>query len=177
VNRRIITTASLSALLALGSLPGVIVAQDPEPQDEPTDTRTTMGTIVAVVEDGRTVYYLDAGDGSELILLMYGPSWFWGPLNPLDGLVGQEITVGGQLRDGMPNEHASDTAKEQAAKTPKIKVRSIGGEKRKGKPAWAGGPEAVGESHPGHAGWSKGQAAKAAKAQDKPEKPAKPGKP
>jgi hypothetical protein len=163
MKRRTLTSASLSAALVLGGFGIVVTAQEPvddlESQEEVAEARSTTGTIVAVEEDGRTVYYLDPGDGSELIMLSHGPSWFWGELNPLDSLAGQEAEIGGQLRDGMPDEHASDP-KEKAAKAPKLKVQSINGEKRKGKPAWAGGPKKVGESHTGYAGWSRGQAAK-----------------
>ncbi len=179
--RTIITTAAVSAALALGSLAGTVFAQDEvEPVDEAKPDKSVTGTFdKQTTEDGRVVYVLTTDEG--VIELSYGPSWFVGSL---DDLIGTDVTIGGNLRDGMPNENASDTAMENAAS--KLKILTINGEKRaKGKPPWAGGPknEELGEMHPGFEGWSKGQEAKAAAQANKlskPEKavrPDKPGKP
>ena len=180
MKNRATASALLIATLAVSGLAGGTLAQEPsESADDAATSKSTTGTVVAVVdEDGNTGYFLDV-DGT-LVELSYGPSWFWGEDNPLQALVGiADTVIGGQLRDGAPNEHASDTAKENAAKAPALKVRSINGSERdKGKPPWAGGPKAVGEAHPGYEGWSKGQAAKPEKAAKpaKPEKAAKPEK-
>ena len=185
MNKRAIAPASLIAALALSGIAGGASAQEPaDPADSAATANSTTGTIVAIVAsddaDGRPGYFLELEDGT-LIELSFGPSWFWGDLNPLSLLVGDDVTVGGQLRDGEPNENASDTAKERAAHAPGIKVRTVNGLKLRdqGKPPWAGGPKVVGEVHPGYDGWSKAQAAKAEKADKaaKPEKPAggKPG--
>ena len=181
MNKRLISAAPLSAVLALAGLAGAVAAVEPaEPEDESKPDKTTTGTVLmGETEDGRVVYLLDTGEG-EPIELQYGPSWFGGEFSPLHALVGEEITVGGNLRDGMPNENASDTAKENAAKAPVIRILTLDEQKRvKGKPPWAGGPKDVGEAHPGFDGWSKGQANKPEKPgkPTKPEKPAKPAKP
>jgi len=171
----------MMAVLAVSGLAGAVAAQDElepmDPVEEPAAEKSTTGTVVLQEEDGRTVYYLDPGDDGDLIQLSYGPSWFWGELHPLNGLEGEVVTIGGQLRDGMPNENASATGKEHAAKAPAMRVRSIEGEKRKGKPPWAGGPKVVRESHPGYKGSSEGDATKAAKKPAKAAKAAKPAKP
>jgi hypothetical protein len=179
--KRAIGPGAMIAVLAVSGLAGAVAAQDElepmDPVEEPAAEKSTTGTVVLQEEDGRTVYYLDPGEGGDLIQLSYGPAWFWGALNPLDGLEGTEVTIGGQLRDGMPNENASDTGKEHAAKAPAMRVRSIDGDKRKGKPAWAGGPKVVGESHPGYKDRSEGDATKAGNKPEKPAKAAKPAKP
>jgi hypothetical protein len=174
VYRTRIAVAAMSACLASAGMLGAAAAQDDATAGAKPD-QSIVGTVQMVTaEDGRIVYTLDTGEG-EPIELGYGPSWFSGLLNPLHALVGTEITVEGNLRDGLPNENASDTAKENAVKAPQLKVRTIDGAKRdKGKPAWAGGPNVVGETHPGHEGWSKGQSNKADKSA-KPDKPAKAG--
>lgn len=168
---RAITAVSLTALLAVTVVAGATAADPAEPEAGGAPDRTVTGTVVmAETEDGRIIYLLDSGDG-EPIELRYGPSWFSGELNPLHALVGSSITVGGNLRDGWPNANASDTAREHAVKTPALRILTLDGERRaKGKPPWAGGPKAVGEVHPGYAGWSNGQA-------DKPEKPEQAGRP
>jgi hypothetical protein len=124
------------------------------------------------------VYSLQTEDG-QLIQLSFGPSWFWGPLSDLwpEAVEGASVEIGGNLRDGLPSEDASDVALEQAPKDPVLKVDTLNGAKRaQGKPAWAGGPKVQGPAHPGYAGWSQGQANKAAGA-EKAAKPEKPGRP
>jgi hypothetical protein len=175
-NKRAIAPAALIAALVLSGIAGGASAQEPaDPADTAATGGSTTGTIVAGVDgDGQPTYFLRLEDGT-LIELRFGPSWFWGDLDPLAGLLETVVTVGGQLRDGAPNENASDTAKEKAAHAPGIKVRTVDGSRLHdhGKPPWAGGPKVIGEVHPGYDGWSKGQAAKA----EKPEKAAKPEKP
>jgi hypothetical protein len=159
---RTITAAVVSAVLALSAMSSIAVAQD---ETEPTDDISVAGTQTGVLEssvdeDGRTTWFLNV-DGT-LVELQFGPSWFT-DLAALFGVApGDEVEIGGNLRDGMPNENASDVAQENAAHAPKLHVKTIGGQERpKGKPAWAGGPKVQGEAHPGFEGWSKGQAKKA----------------
>lgn len=166
--RRTLAAAALSALLALGGTAAIVSAQDEEPVDEATTTQGLTGQIVVMEEDGRSVYYLQVGD--ELISLSFGPSWFTdlGAMFGLDSLEG-DVELDGNLREMSPNENASDEAKAKAGKT--LKVKTFNGESRpKGKPAWAGGPKEQGAAHPGHEGWSKGQANKEAAKAKKAEK-------
>lgn len=188
MTRRILASATLAGALALSVLPGATVAQDTaESADENTPDKSVTGTITEV--DG--VWYVTP-DGGEAIALSFGPSWF-NDLYALFGLSGDEagVTVGGNLRDGMPDENASDAATEAAAKHPQIKVLTVNDQRRdKGKPPWAGGP--TGKVPPGQAkkadgdvpyGQAKkadgkvpyGQAMKAARQAGEP-KPEKPGK-
>ncbi|MFV2064303.1 MAG: hypothetical protein ACC726_12440 [Chloroflexota bacterium] len=181
MNKRSFASAPLVAALALSGIAAGATAQEPaDSAGDSASVSSTTGTVVAVEDgDGLTGYFLQLEDGT-LVELSFGPSWFWGELNPFAALVDSVVTVGGQLRDGRPGENASGTAKEQAAKDPVVKVRTIDGSRRdKGKPPWAGGPKVVGEVHPGYGGWSKGQANKAAKPEKavKPDKPAKASKP
>lgn len=168
MTKRSITSATLVAALALSGLAGATAAQDEVVEDEPSASITGELSFI----DG--VWSLTPVDG-EPIELSFGPSWFT-DLEALFGVSEGEVTVAGNVRDGMPNENASDVAKEKAAKPAVVKVRTVNDQKRaKGKPPWAGGPKVVGEAHPGHQGWSKGQADKPAKP-GKPEAPAKPDK-
>jgi hypothetical protein len=160
-------TTSLSVALPLAALAG----DEPDAGTAAQNETTTTGEIVAVTDgSGHTSYVLRLADGTE-IALSFGPSWFSGLFDPLDALVGTTVDVGGHVAVDGPNEHASATGQEHAANKPKLKVRSVDGTplRSKGKPPWAGGPKVVGESHPGYAGWSKGQANKAAHQPDKPD--------
>jgi len=174
MTRRTIASAALIASLATSGLAGAAFAQDVA---EPVDVEANSKTITGTIEMVEGVWYLTP-EGGEPIELSFGPSWFsdLGLLFP-DGIPVGDVTIGGNLRDGMPNENASDTAMENAVS--KLKILTIDGEKRaKGKPPWAGGPknEGLGEMHPGFEGWSKGQADKPSKP-EKAAKPDKPGKP
>ena len=147
--------ATLIAALSVSTTGMVVMGQDAEPQVE-----SLTGTVVAVVDaDGVTEFFLELADGTQIKLDM-GPSWFWTDGGPLAALVGQEVTVGGHLSDGVPNENASDVAKSHASGEEAFDVHFINGEPlwTTGRPPWAGGPAVVGEIHPGFAGWSKGQA-------------------
>lgn len=172
--RRASTAASLIAVLAVGGLVTTAVAKgEVVPENAQADARTTTGIVEGPEEvDGRMVYFLVVGE--DRIELSFGPSWFWGALDPLHALAeaGTEVSIGGNLQDGLPDENASDMAQEQAFKDSVIKVRTIDGSKREaGKPPWAGGPKVVGKPHPGYEGWSKGQAEKDV---DKPDTPGRP---
>ncbi|MFO7534016.1 MAG: hypothetical protein R6W93_16310, partial [Candidatus Limnocylindrales bacterium] len=132
MTRRIIGSALLSTALAVSSMAGLAAAQEPvEPADEAAPS-TTSGTIVVVQnDDGSVVYSLQTEDGQSFEL-SFGPSWFWGPLSALwpEAVEGASVEIGGNLRDGLPNEGASDVALEQAAKDPVLKVNTLNGVKR-----------------------------------------------
>jgi hypothetical protein len=172
MTRRILASMTLVAALAFSVLPAAVAAQDAaDPTDEDKPDKTLAGKVVSEVnEDGQVVYSLDIA-GYGLVRLNFGPSWFGGPLSPFYALVGTTITIGGNVRDAMPNENASETAREN--KDPQVRVLTISDQKRTGgKPPWAGGPKDVGETHPGFEGWSQSQADK----EPKPDKAAKPDK-
>ena len=150
-----LATAALG-MLAVGS---VALAQDPT--DEATEPapviETRTGTVTTTTDaDGDVEYLLDG------IELGVGPHWFY-DVHPLDGLDGLEVTVTGEVDDGIPDAQADDRANADGgpsfdAFTVNDTVIRTPGEA----PGWAGGPAVVGESHPGYAGWSRGQAAAAA---------------
>jgi hypothetical protein len=166
---RISVTVALFATLGLAA-PTLANRDDPEEVGEAAQ-QTTSGQIVAVTDaSGKTGYFLQLPDGTE-VALSYGPSWFWGPLNPLAALVGTTVEVTGNVAADAPDEHASATGQEHAANKPKLHVKAVDGAalRENGKPPWAGGPKVVGEAHPGFAGWSKGPAAKVEHGGGKPE--------
>ena len=152
MTRRHLAAATLVAALALSGLPGLAGAQDAEPADEAASDKTVSGELSVV--DG--LWYVTP-DGGEPIALRFGPSWF-NDLYALFGLsAGEDVTIGGNVRGGEPNENAAD-----AAKDPVVRILTVDDQKRtKGKPPWAGGPKELGDAHPGFEGWSKGQAKKA----------------
>jgi hypothetical protein len=137
-----------------------VAGQDPE---EGTDEQlpaveTRTGLIEATVdEDGSVRYQLT--DESGTVPLSVGPPWFWGDDHPLDGISG-EATVTGEYDDGTPPAWAN--ARNRADGQPSFDVFSVNGQEVRsaGKPPWAGGPAVVGESHPGYAGWLRGQQAR-----------------
>lgn len=155
MRRRHFAATALVAALTLSLLPGAAMAQEAvAPSNEDVSDKSVSGIISET--DG--VWYITPAD-SDPIALSFGPSWF-NDLGALFGFyVGDDVTVEGNVRDGKPNENASDTAKDKAAKDPIVKIK-----REKGKPLWTGGPKEVREVHPGYDGWSKGQAAKAEKA-------------
>ena len=152
------------AAVALGAVALPVEAQDADVlEDVAAPDTTSSGEVVAVIdEDGHSHYFLQLADGTQ-VELRFGPSWFWGPLNPLDSLIGTTVDVTGNVAADGPDEHASATGQAHAANKPKLHVKAVNGASLRthGKPPWAGGPKVVGESHPGHAGWSKGHAANA----------------
>jgi hypothetical protein len=156
MDRKTLLSAMLVAALALVGTSGAVVAQDSEPGME-----TLTGTIVVVVDaDGVSGYYLQLGDGSQLKVSV-GPPWYWGSTSPLAGYVDQVVEVQGYVDTGVPDERAADVAKDRAVAEASFDVRVIGDEVLwiTFRPPWAGGPGFVGETHPGFAGWSRGQEA------------------
>jgi len=146
MTRRILAAVPLAAALVLSALPAV-AQEEVAPADEVEPSKTVTGTITEG-EDG--VWYLTP-DGGDAIELQFGPSWFHELTALFDLFDGQtDVTIGGNLRDGMPNENASDRAKEVAAKEPRIRIKTVNDERRdQGKPPWAGGPK--GNVPPGQA--------------------------
>lgn len=139
-----------AAALGLLGLTGIALANDPEPED----IETREGVIETTTDaDGDVEYTLDG------VPLSVGPPWFWGDNHPLAGLVGQSVSVTGVADDGTPAEAANERARGGG---PSFDVFSVNGSEVRpaGKPPWAGGPAVVGESHPGYAGWARGQAAR-----------------
>lgn len=160
-SRQILIGATTAALASL-ALASVALAQDPTESEAPEPApviETREGTVESTQDaDGRAEYQLS--DGSSVIELGVGPPWFYGDNHPLAGLVGQSVTVTGEVDDGTPAAQAGELA--NADGQPSFDVFTLNGTEIRpleGKPAWAGGPAAVGESHPGYAGWSQGQAA------------------
>ena len=80
-----------------------------------------------------------------------GPPWYWGDKNPLAAYVGKSVTVAGEAEQGG-TELDVDTVDGTAIRAP-------------GKPPWAGGPWAIGPTHPGWKDWMAG--GKPGKGQDK----------
>ncbi len=125
---------------------------DPDLQEE---TTTITGVLrVETDADGRTTYLI--GDTR----LSVGPPWFWGDKNPLARYVGQTVTVTGHVDDGQGGRGRG------VDDGPEFDVRAVNGTtvREAGRPPWAGGPAVVGASHPGYAGWSRGQANRGANA-------------
>jgi len=136
-------------------------AKAPDADEGPIQTLTgTLGTRTDA--DGDVEYVLN---GVELSV---GPPWYWGTNNPLKGYVGKTVTVTGRMETDPPSTKANGKAND--ADGPEFEVYTVNGSKvrAEGKPPWAGGPKAVGERHPGYAGWSNGKADKADKAKAAP---------
>jgi len=119
-----------------------------EAPETPETVTTLTGLLTAATDaDG------DADYSIKKVRVSVGPPWFWGDKHPLAGLVGTSVTVTGYMETSTSTK-ASDKAKDTG---PEFEVLSVNGKavRDQGKPPWAGGPKAVGASHPGYAGWSK----------------------
>jgi len=177
---------------ALGSLPADLVAAgttvflratDPVNgsqlwKSDGTDAGTAMvkdinpssnsSSPTYLTDVGGTLFFRAANglNGTELSV---GPPWFWGTKNPLEPYVGKSVTVTGRMETDPPSTKANGKANN--ADGPEFEVYTVNGSKvrAEGKPPWAGGPKAVGERHPGYAGWSNGKADKADKAKAAPQ--------
>jgi hypothetical protein len=97
----------------------------------------TVGTRTAA--DGTTEYTLT--NENTVLSLDAGPAWFFPNAYPLAPYVGQQVTIGGEQREGSTS----------------VDVLSVNGTalREPGKPPWAGGWKRVGERHPG---WSQEKA-------------------
>jgi hypothetical protein len=139
-------------------------AKVPDADEGPIQTLTgTLGTRTDA--DGDVEYVLN---GVELSV---GPPWYWGTNNPLEKYYANKtpVTVTGRMETDPPSTKANGKANN--ADGPEFEVYTVNGSKvrAEGKPPWAGGPKAVGERHPGYAGWSNGKADKADKAKAAPQ--------
>jgi hypothetical protein len=108
-----------------------------KPKGDPVTVTGTVGTRTDA--DGRTEYTLT--NGSTVLVLDGGPTWFYGDDHPLQASVGKRVTVVGTQRAGE-TEVDVETVDGTALREP-------------GRPPWAGGWKAVGERHPG---WSQEKA-------------------
>lgn len=118
---------------------------------EADEVITTLKGVLTTKQDadGDVGYYIDD------VRLSVGPPWFWGDKHPLAGLVGQAITVTGHMETGNPDKAKANAKAKDSG--PEFEVLTVNAKtiREPGKPPWAGGPKAVGPSHPGYAGWSK----------------------
>ncbi len=122
----------------------------PKGDKEPGVPVTVTGTVKQSTDgQGRPSFTLTAG--TTTWELSAGPPWYWGDKNPLAAYVGKSVTVAGEAEQGG-TELDVDTVDGKAIRAP-------------GKPPWAGGPWAVGPTHPGWKSWMAG--GKPGKSQDK----------
>jgi cytoskeletal protein RodZ len=122
----------------------------PKADKAPEVPVTVTGTVNQATDGkGRPTFTLTAG--TTTWELSAGPPWFWGDKNPLAAYVGKSVTVAGEAEQGG-TELDVDTVDGKAIRAP-------------GKPPWAGGPWAVGPTHPGWKSWMAG--GKPGKGQDK----------
>ena len=113
-------------------------AKPDKPEKAPEVAVTVTGTVTQGTDDkGRPTFSLTAGGTTWS--LSAGPAWYWGDKNPLKAHVGDQVTITGSHRTG-------DT---------ELDVATVDGTaiRAAGKPAWAGGPWRVGETHPGWKDW------------------------
>lgn len=109
-----------------------------KPAKGPETSITLTGTVKATTAaNGRTTFTMTV-DGKTWTLSA-GPPWYWGDKSPLAAYTGKSVTITGTTRSG-------DT---------EVDVRTVDGKaiRPAGKPAWAGGPWAVGPTHPGWKPW------------------------
>jgi len=140
-----------------GATPETVTAPRPDRTPDPVDdSETKKGpksdkqpevpvTVTGIVKQstdgqGRPSFSLTAG--STTWELSAGPPWFWGDKNPLAPYVGKSVTIVGEAEQGG-TELDVDTVDGTAIRAP-------------GKPPWAGGPWAVGPTHPGWKDWMAG---------------------
>ena len=110
----------------------------PKGDKEPEVPVTVTGIVKQATDgQGRPSFSLTAG--TKTWELSAGPPWYWGDKNPLAAYVGKSVTVAGEAEQGG-TELDVETVDGQAIRAP-------------GKPPWAGGPWAVGPTHPGWKSW------------------------
>ena len=110
----------------------------PKGDKEPEVAVTVTGVVKQAADgQGRPSFTLTAG--TTTWELSDGPPWYWGDKNPLAAYVGKSVTVAGEAEQGG-TELDVDTVDGKAIRAP-------------GKPPWAGGPWAVGPTHPGWKSW------------------------
>lgn len=140
-NRRLLLPLAGLAALLLIAAPVVGAGPSPKPQKTekgPEIAKALTGTVARTTDEkGRATFTMTvAGVTWELSA---GPKWFWGDKNPLAGFVGKSVELTGTY-------HAGETNLDVATVDGKV-LRAAG------KPPWAGGPKAVGKTHPGWKDW------------------------
>ena len=126
------------AIPVVAAPPSTPPGQADKPSKSPETPVTVEGTVkVSTDSSGARTYTLTAG--GKTWTLSAGPSWFWGDKNPLEASVGKSVAIAGSARQGETE----------------LDVETIDGTaiREAGRPAWAGGPWTVGESHPGWKDW------------------------
>jgi len=146
--RRLPLLVAIVAILAIG-VP-VVTAADPSPKPGPSERAakpakgprvevTLSGTINRTTDDkGRPTFTLTSG--GTTYTLSAGPKWFYGTGGgPLATYAGKNVEIHGWKREG----------------TTDVSVDTVDGARLlpTGRPAWAGGPKALGERHPGFKPW------------------------
>ena len=129
--------AALIATAALTSMTLAASAQESvEPEGEAATSTSVTGLITREADpDGQVTYYVVPSEGDPMPL-RFGPPWFWGPLNPLDALVDQTVTLEGRLSEAISDEDASEAELAQAPVGPSLLVVAADGAtlRQQGKP-------------------------------------------
>jgi hypothetical protein len=116
-------------------VPPGLAGKEDRPVENPVELTGTVGTRTDA--DGGTEYTLTVN--GRVLALEAGPPWFFGDDHPLAPFVGTSVTVEGEQAEG------SDTVDAHVVDGTVIR--------EPGRPPWAGGPNAVGEIHPGWKDW------------------------
>jgi hypothetical protein len=134
----------IAALAAIALLAAPVFGASPSTKPEKADKApaiagTLHGTIAAAKDGKDRATFSMTVDGTTWELSA-GPKWYWGDHNPLAAFVGKSVEVTGTYRTGETE----------------LDVATVDGKaiRDAGKPPWAGGPKAVGETHPG---WKHGK--------------------
>jgi hypothetical protein len=136
----VLPIAGLAALLLIAA-PVFGASPSPKPekaQKGPEIAKTLTGTVARTTdENGRATFTMTVGGVTWE--LSAGPKWFWGDKSPLAAFVGKSVEVVGTYHTGATE----------------LDVVTVDGKalRAAGKPPWAGGPKAVGKSHPGWKDW------------------------
>lgn len=147
LRRRLPIVVALVAAVAVG-VPVLAADPSPGPPDHaatkaktkaPKVEVTLSGTIEQSTDDkGRPTFTLTSG--GTTYTLSAGPKWFHGAGGgPLAAYAGKSVEIHGWQREG----------------TTDVSVDTVDGTRvvPAGRPAWAGGPKALGERHPGFKPW------------------------
>lgn len=107
--------------------------------DKAPEVAVTVTGVVKQAADGQGRPSFTLTAGTTTWELSDGPPWYWGDKNPLAAYVGKSVTVAGEAEQGSTE----------------LDVESVDGKaiRAPGKPPWAGGPWAVGPTHPGWKSW------------------------
>jgi hypothetical protein len=142
--RVLLPLAGLAAILLIAA---PVLGANPSPKPAKADkgpelAKTMTGSVATSLDEKGRATYTMVVDGVTWELSA-GPKWFWGASNPLAAYVGKSVQVTGTYHAGK-NE---------------LDVVTVDGKalRAEGRPPWAGGPKAVGSSHPG---WKDGKPGK-----------------